>query len=69
VPHALVNPQRGEKLKRGDQLELRTPNGKIIKIKLFGLGWPSPDKGGLIIQLEPSIAKDDIPLGTEIWKL
>jgi hypothetical protein len=62
VPHSLI-----ENLKPGDQLELRRLKSKAIKVKLFGLGWPSPSKDGLIIQLEPSISRDDIPIGTEIW--
>ena len=69
VPHELISPQQGEKLKSGDQLELRRPDGSAAKVTLLGLGWPSPAKGGLIIQLDPSISKDDIPLGTEIWKV
>ena len=69
VPHALINPQQGEQLKPGDELELRRPNGKTTNVKLLGLGWPSPGKGGLIIQLDPSVTKDDIPVGTEIWKV
>jgi hypothetical protein len=69
LPYALVDPQQGEPLKPGDQLELRRPSGEAIKVRLYGLGWPSPAKGGLIIQLEPSVSKGDIPLGTEIWKV
>ena len=69
VPHALINPEPGEQLKPGDQLELRKPDGTLTKDRLQGLGWPSPSQGGLFIQLEPSISKDDVPLGTEIWKV
>ena len=68
VPHALVDPQHGKPLKAGDELELRRPNGTAIKVTLLGLRWPVPSEGGLVIQLDPSISKDDIPLGTEIWK-
>jgi hypothetical protein len=69
VPHALLDPQHGKPLKAGDDLELRRPNGTVIRVTLLGLGWPSPAKGGLIIQLDPSVEKEDIPLGTEIWKV
>jgi hypothetical protein len=68
VPYALIEPTQGERLKPGDQLELRRPDGNAIRVKLAGLGRPSPSKGGLIIQLGASISRGEIPIGTEIWK-
>ena len=69
VPHALIGSEPGERLKPGDQLELRRPDGSITRVKLCGLEWPSPSKGGLILRMEASLTKDDLPLGTEIWKV
>jgi len=69
VPYSLVDPTEGERLKPGDQLELRKPDGTVTKVQLYGLGWPSPVQSGLIIQLEPSVKRDDLPAGTEIWKV
>jgi len=69
VPPEQLNPGEGAGLRPGDNLELRRPNGTSLKVTLSGLGWPSPRKGGLIIQIEPSLSKNDIPLGTEIWSI
>jgi hypothetical protein len=67
VPHALICAESGERLKSGDQLELRRPDGSVSRVKLCDLEWPSPGKGGLILRLEPSVTVDELPLGTEIW--
>ena len=69
VLYALIGSEPGELLKPGDQLELRRPDGSVTRVKLCGLEWPSPSKGGLILRLEPAVTKDDLPLGTEIWKV
>lgn len=67
MPHALINPEGGKRLNVGDQLELRRPNGTIITVNLYGLGFPLPGKDGLCIELGPTLSKADIPVGTEIW--
>jgi len=69
VPHETIGGSTGEPLKIGDELELRRPDGSIVKTTLCGLEWPSPAKGGLILRLEASISEADLPLGTEIWKV
>ena len=69
VPFALIDPEFGERLKPGDQLELRRPDGTATTVKLYALSWPSPSKGALGIQLRPPVTKDDLPPGTEIWKV
>jgi hypothetical protein len=69
VPHTLIAPAGGEPLRPGDQLELRKPDGTVIRVKLYGLGFLSPPEDGLVIQLEPSIGKHDVPIGSEIWKV
>lgn len=68
VPEVLVNPVAGERLQSGDHLELRRPDGSVAKVKLYGLQWASSGKG-LFIELGPSVTKDDLPVGTEIWKV
>ena len=68
VPEALVNPKTGERLQLGDLLELRRPDGSVAKVELYGPQWASSGKG-LFIELGPSVTKDDLPLGTEIWKV
>jgi len=69
VPHELINPKPGERLRPGDQLELRKPDGTVTKVKLYGLAWFSPSKGGLGIELGSTVTKADVPIGTEIWKV
>lgn len=69
VPYALIDAAPNERLQRGDQLELRRPDGSVVRVKLCGLAWPSPHQGGLILSLGTSLAKADIPLGTEIWRV
>jgi hypothetical protein len=69
VPSALIDPDLGERLRPGDQLELRKPDGTVTEVKLYGLGWPSPSKGGLCIELGTAITKRAIPVGTEIWRV
>lgn len=69
VPPEVIAPVAGERLRPGDSLELRRPDGTLFKTAiLYGLGWLNP-KGGLVIQLEPSITPDDLRAGTEIWKV
>src|SRR5262245_15489691 len=69
VPDAQINPDVGERLKVGDTLELRRPNGTVLRVKLYGLGFFSPSKDGLGIELGPKLSKADVPIGTEIWKV
>jgi hypothetical protein len=69
VPHVLINPESGEPLRPGDDLELRKPDGSVTKVKLYGPGWPAPSKGGLCIELGPTVTKRDVPIGTEIWRV
>lgn len=69
VPYALIDSQPGERLKPEDQLELRRPDGSVVRVKLCALEWPSPSRGGLILSLGATVTKADVPVGTEIWWL
>jgi hypothetical protein len=69
VPHVLIDPDLGERLRPGDQLELRKPDGTVTTVKLYGLGIFRPSQGGLSIELGPAITKSDVPIGTEIWRV
>jgi len=66
VPFALLE---GERLSKGDRLELRRPDGAVIQTTIYGLEWPYPSKGALIMTLPPQVKKTDVPEGTEIWKV
>jgi hypothetical protein len=56
-------------LRVGDELELRGPDGRVIKTRLYALGWPYPSKGELCIQLVAPVTREDLAPGTQIWKV
>ena len=58
-----------EGLKAGDMLELRRPDGSVINRTILSLEWPFPSRGALVMTLSPQVKKDDVPAGTEIWKV
>ena len=66
VPFALLET---EQLKKGDNLELRKPDGSVIQTAVYGLEWVVPSRGALCMTLPPPLRKEDVPPGTEIWKV
>jgi hypothetical protein len=69
VPDALIKPELAEPLKPGDKLELRRPDGSVAYVILQALQRPLSENAGLFIELGPSVTIDDLPIGTEIWKV
>ena len=69
VPDALIKPEFGEPLKPGDKLELRRPDGSVANVILQALRCPLSENPGLFIELGPSVTINDLPIGTEIWKV
>src|SRR6267142_1072865 len=67
----LVQPEvmEREHLKAGDPLELRRPDGTIVRTTLHSLDWPYPSKGKLGLGLDKPLTKMDLPVGTAIWKV
>ena len=57
------------RLRAGDQLELRRPDGSIIKTTLYGIDLFSQSDGMVGLGLGKPLSKTDIPIGTEIWKV
>jgi hypothetical protein len=57
------------RLRQGDQLELRRPDGAIISTKLYSFDWGVPSHGKIGLGLNKPITKTDIPAGTEVWKV
>jgi hypothetical protein len=57
------------KIKVGDEIELKLPNGKIINTRIAGINMvcrtPTPPPIPLLIPKE--ISKEDLIIGTEIW--
>jgi hypothetical protein len=66
IPFALLE---REQLKKGDKLELRKQDGGVTKTTVYGLEWVFPSKGALCMTLPPPLIKDDVPPGTEIWRI
>ena len=66
VPFAVADEAR---LKQGDHLELRRPDGTIVKTTLYGLDFFRPSNGKLGLSVNKPLTKRDIPVGTEIWKV
>jgi len=56
------------RLRRGDRLDLRRPDGTVLQTTLYALGTSTPSDGTLAIGVKP-FSKADVPIGTEIWKL
>jgi hypothetical protein len=56
-------------LREGDRLELRRPDGSIVKTTLHGIDRLSPSNGMVGLGLGKPLTKMDIPVGTEIWKV
>jgi hypothetical protein len=44
-------------------------SGVQLQTTLRALEWLRPSKGGLVISLEPTVSKGDVPVGTEVWKV
>ena len=65
VPYGLIDEVH---LRTSDCLELRRPDGTVLKTTLYALGRPSPSDGTLDISVKP-FTKADVPIGTEVWKV
>lgn len=58
-----------ERLKRGDNLEMRRPDGTSITTTLHSLDFLRPSHGKCGLCVNKPLTKSDIPAGTEIWKI
>ena len=65
VPFALADSVR---LRNGDRLELRRPDGTVLQTTLHAVVRFTPSNGTVGISLKP-FSKADVPIGTEIWKV
>jgi hypothetical protein len=66
VPYAFADHIR---LRAGDRLELRRPDGTVLQTSLYCIGRHSPSDGTGPIGLRKPPNKADVPIGTEIWKV
>lgn len=55
-----------------DQIELRIPDGRVFQTHIASVELAKPSDGSpcrMAIMLPPDIAKQDVPIGTEVWFL
>jgi translation elongation factor EF-Tu-like GTPase len=60
------------KVREKDQLQLRTPDGKVLDTHIASIELGKPQLGGhcrAFIMLPRELDKKDIPIGTEVWLL
>jgi hypothetical protein len=64
-------PREGDwRLKTGDRLRLRAPNGQETDTIVGGLEMSSPPHPvSIALMLGPKLTTSDVPIGTEIWVL
>jgi hypothetical protein len=58
------------RIRAKDQIELRTPTGRILETYIASLDLAKPQDGSpcrMVIMLPRDIAKQDVPTGTEVW--
>ena len=57
------------RIRAKDHIELRTPDGRVLETYIVSLEFAtrreSPSR--MVIMLPPDIAKQDVPIGTEVW--
>ena len=62
----------GFEIRPKDRIQLRTPNGRILDTQIASFSFGTPIGGGrtiVAIELPSGIARDDVPIGSEVWFL
>lgn len=69
VPGIPVETADKAKIKAGDELELRFPDGTTMNTKVASLSFLSrtPETPPIPIALPKEYSKKDVPIGTELW--
>ncbi len=62
-------PVGAERFRSGDPIELRRPDGSALAATIGGLEMLSPDPSRGLTLLISGMAKDDVPIGTEVWSV
>jgi hypothetical protein len=66
-----IVPEEGEAFRVGDPLELRRPDGSVIKTRIGSLELldprPRPDEATVMLPI--SVTTPDVPVGTEVWSV
>jgi hypothetical protein len=66
-----IVPQGNERVRVGDSLQLRRPDGTAVRTSIAGLEFtnPMPANHALAVVLPTQLTKDDVPVGTEVWSI
>jgi hypothetical protein len=69
VPAPGIVPLGEEQFRLGDPLLLKRPDGTSISTTIAGLEFFCPNPRGVIGILLKGFAKEDVPVGTEVWSV
>jgi hypothetical protein len=65
-----IIPKGEERFRWGDSVELRRPDGTVLRVKIaIELLSPTPKDGSFPILLAEPSRKEDVPIGTEVWSI
>ena len=62
-----IVPMGRERFRAGDPLRLKRPEGTILPTAIGNLELPTPNPKQEIFVLLKGLAKEDVPIGTEVW--
>ena len=63
-------PQGEEVFRNGDLIDIKFPDGRVIRTQIADLSIPTPNpNSGCIIFLPPSFKKGAVPVGAEVWSV
>jgi len=64
-----ILPEGDERIRAGDLIELRKPDGSAIATRIGGLELVCPNPRGDVVIMLKELAKTDVPIGTEVWSV
>jgi hypothetical protein len=66
-----IIPQRDERFRVGDFVELRRPDNSIVRVQIAGIEImnPMPRDGSRMVLIKKPERKEDVPIGTEVWSI
>jgi len=58
-----------ERFKAGDPILLRSPDGRETRTSIGALELPHPNPENEVLIMLRDLARDDVPVGTEVWSV
>ena len=64
-------PPTTQGIRNGTPLELRRPDGSVVRTQIADIAFVNPydPKRPIQFSFPPSLTKQDIPVGTEVWMI